>query len=115
MNTRVIAFSDNIEIIRDIALCLDTRYMNNNDGDFGWSVSTDKHILVEIAHHNSYNNKYSFIILDFCGGGIVKTHGVDNNGNHIDYEEFNIRWYGDNVIKPAFKQFLANAYQYLIL
>ena len=113
MQTEEIIFSSNIEVIRDIATCLETKYLANIDGDFRWAMSKDHHILIEITHHTSEN--YKLIILDFCGDGVIRAHGVDHSGNDLGVEVFDTHWYGEDGVKPAFRQFLLNNYQYYLL
>lgn len=113
MQQEEIMFSSNIEIIRDIAACLQTKYLGNVDGDFRWAMSKDRHILIEITHHTS--KKYKSIILDFCGDGVIRAHGIDHGGNDLGTKIFDTHWYKEDKVKLAFKQFILNNYQYYLL
>lgn len=113
MKTEEIMFSNNIEVIRDIAACLETKYLANVDGDYRWATTADHHIVIEVTHHTS--DIYKLINLEFCGDGLIRAHGINHDGIDLGVKVFDTHWYGETIVKPAFRQFMLNNYQYYLL
>lgn len=114
MKIEEIMFSNNIEVIRDIATCIDMKYISNVDGDFRWAMTEDHNIVVEVTHRNS--DIYKLIYLEFCGDGIVRAHAINHNGFDLGTKVFDTHWF-DNVesTRVSFRGFLLNNFEYHLL
>ena len=96
------AFSNNIEVIRDIATAIDLKYISNVDGDMRWAA--EDHLVIEIAHYAS--KTYKFIYLEFCGDGIVRVHGLNREGFGLETKVFDTHWFtGIESIRDGFRKF----------
>lgn len=111
MKIEDLKFYPNIGAIRDIGIVLDFKMLSNVDRDYRWCAK-DNHIFIECDHRVS--KIYKKIIIEFCGNGLIATHGINSSGIWLNPKIFNINWYGEGA-ECSFRQFLLDEYQYYLL